>query len=72
LLEATDWHRHPEAFAPQRATPYFGLDLSRREAAVCTAWRLRSINVCRSGAKARHRHHGCGQKRQRRQGITGD
>jgi CubicO group peptidase (beta-lactamase class C family) len=24
LLEATDWHRHPEAFAPQRATPYFG------------------------------------------------
>jgi Beta-lactamase len=24
LLEATDWHRHPPAFAPQRATPYFG------------------------------------------------
>jgi CubicO group peptidase (beta-lactamase class C family) len=24
LLEATDWHRHPQAFAPQRATPYFG------------------------------------------------
>jgi CubicO group peptidase (beta-lactamase class C family) len=24
LLEATDWHRHPEAFAPRRATPYFG------------------------------------------------
>ena len=24
LLEATDWHRHPQAFAPWRATPYFG------------------------------------------------
>jgi CubicO group peptidase (beta-lactamase class C family) len=24
LLEATDWHRHPEAFAPQRATPRLG------------------------------------------------
>ena len=24
LLEATDWHRQPEAFAPRRATPYFG------------------------------------------------
>jgi CubicO group peptidase (beta-lactamase class C family) len=24
LLEATDWHRQPEAFRPQRATPYFG------------------------------------------------
>jgi CubicO group peptidase (beta-lactamase class C family) len=24
LIEATDWHRHPEAFAPRRATPYFG------------------------------------------------
>jgi len=24
LLEATDWHRHPPAFAPGRATPYFG------------------------------------------------
>jgi CubicO group peptidase (beta-lactamase class C family) len=24
LLEATDWHRQPEAFAPKRATSYFG------------------------------------------------
>ncbi|HZC37613.1 MAG TPA: serine hydrolase [Sphingomicrobium sp.] len=24
LLDATDWHRQPEAFAPRRATPYFG------------------------------------------------
>ena len=24
LLEATDWHRQPDAFKPQRATPYFG------------------------------------------------
>lgn len=24
LLEATDWHRQPEAFAPKRATPFFG------------------------------------------------
>lgn len=24
LLEATDWHKQPEAFAPRRATPYFG------------------------------------------------
>ncbi len=24
LLEATDWHQHPEAFSPQRATPWFG------------------------------------------------
>jgi CubicO group peptidase (beta-lactamase class C family) len=24
LLEATDWHRHPEAFHPKRATPFFG------------------------------------------------
>jgi len=24
LLEATDWHRHAGAFAPMRATPYFG------------------------------------------------
>lgn len=24
LLEATDWHRHPEAFAPRRATRFFG------------------------------------------------
>jgi CubicO group peptidase (beta-lactamase class C family) len=24
LLEATDWRRHPEAFQPRRATPYFG------------------------------------------------
>jgi CubicO group peptidase (beta-lactamase class C family) len=24
LLEATDWHRQPNAFAPRRATPYFG------------------------------------------------
>jgi CubicO group peptidase (beta-lactamase class C family) len=24
LLEATDWHRQPEAFAPKQAAPYFG------------------------------------------------
>lgn len=24
LLEATDWHRQPPAFAPRRATPFFG------------------------------------------------
>jgi CubicO group peptidase (beta-lactamase class C family) len=24
LLEATDWHRHPEAFRPRVATPFFG------------------------------------------------
>lgn len=24
LLEATDWHRQPEAFQPKRATPFFG------------------------------------------------
>ena len=24
LLEATDWHQHPEAFTPRRATAYFG------------------------------------------------
>jgi CubicO group peptidase (beta-lactamase class C family) len=24
LLEATDWHRQPDAFAPRQATPYFG------------------------------------------------
>jgi CubicO group peptidase (beta-lactamase class C family) len=24
LLEATDWHRQPDAFGPQRATPFFG------------------------------------------------
>jgi CubicO group peptidase (beta-lactamase class C family) len=24
LLEATDWHRQPDAFTPRRATPYFG------------------------------------------------
>lgn len=24
LLEATDWHRQPAAFAPRRATPFFG------------------------------------------------
>jgi CubicO group peptidase (beta-lactamase class C family) len=24
LLEATDWHRQPDAFAPRRATSYFG------------------------------------------------
>jgi len=24
LLEATDWKRHPDAFAPRKATPYFG------------------------------------------------
>jgi len=24
LLEATDWHRQPDAFRPGRATPYFG------------------------------------------------
>jgi len=24
LLDATDWHRHPPAFAPRKATPYFG------------------------------------------------
>ncbi|SDC20773.1 CubicO group peptidase, beta-lactamase class C family [Cupriavidus sp. YR651] len=24
LLEATDWHRFPEAFQPRKATPYFG------------------------------------------------
>jgi len=24
LLEATDWHRHPEAFRPRTATPFFG------------------------------------------------
>jgi CubicO group peptidase (beta-lactamase class C family) len=24
LLEATDWHRQPDPFAPRRATPYFG------------------------------------------------
>jgi CubicO group peptidase (beta-lactamase class C family) len=24
LLEATDWKRHPEAFAPRKATPYYG------------------------------------------------
>jgi CubicO group peptidase (beta-lactamase class C family) len=24
LLEATDWHRQPDAFKPGRATPYFG------------------------------------------------
>jgi CubicO group peptidase (beta-lactamase class C family) len=24
LLDATDWHRQPPAFAPKQATPYFG------------------------------------------------
>lgn len=24
LLDATDWHRQPDAFTPRRATPYFG------------------------------------------------
>src|SRR5258708_11468601 len=24
LLEATDWHRQPDAFTPKQATPYFG------------------------------------------------
>ena len=24
LLEATDWKRHPEAFSPRKATPYYG------------------------------------------------
>ena len=24
LLDATDWRRHPDAFAPRRATPFFG------------------------------------------------
>jgi CubicO group peptidase (beta-lactamase class C family) len=24
LLEATDWHRQPDAFGPARATPFFG------------------------------------------------
>jgi CubicO group peptidase (beta-lactamase class C family) len=24
LIEATDWRRHPEAFAPKKATPYYG------------------------------------------------
>ena len=24
LLDATDWHRQPEAFKPYKATPYFG------------------------------------------------
>jgi CubicO group peptidase (beta-lactamase class C family) len=24
LMEATDWHRQPEAFRPKRATPFFG------------------------------------------------
>ena len=24
LLDATDWHRQPEGFAPRKATPYFG------------------------------------------------
>ena len=24
LIEATDWHKHPAAFAPGRATPYWG------------------------------------------------
>ena len=24
LLDATDWHRQPAAFAPRKATPYFG------------------------------------------------
>jgi CubicO group peptidase (beta-lactamase class C family) len=24
LLESTDWHRQPDAFAPKRATPFFG------------------------------------------------
>ena len=24
LLDATDWHRQPEAFTPRKATPYFG------------------------------------------------
>jgi CubicO group peptidase (beta-lactamase class C family) len=24
VLEATDWRRHPEAFAPNKATPYYG------------------------------------------------
>jgi CubicO group peptidase (beta-lactamase class C family) len=24
LVEATDWRRHPEAFAPKKATPYYG------------------------------------------------
>ncbi len=24
LIEATDWRRHPESFAPRKATPYYG------------------------------------------------
>lgn len=24
LIEATDWHRHPDAFAPYKASPYYG------------------------------------------------
>ena len=28
LLDATDWHRQPEAFTPGKATPYFGYGYS--------------------------------------------
>jgi CubicO group peptidase (beta-lactamase class C family) len=76
LLEATDLAPTPPGIRAAASHATFRiwlsvLDLPRREAEVCTAWRLRPIDVRRSGAKARHGHHGCGQKRQRRQGVTG-
>ena len=76
LLDATDWHRQPEAFTPRKATPYFGYGYQfwlfpGREAKVCAARRLRPVDLRRSRTQAGDGDHRRGQERQRRQGALG-
>ena len=76
LLEATDWHRQPEAFAPRRkATPFFGYGYQfwlfpgeKRRFAL--ARRLRSVDLRRSRAQARDGDHRRGEERQRWKGAV--
>ena len=75
LLEATDWHRQPEAFAPRKATPFFGYGYQfwlfpgeKRRFRV--ARRLRSVDLRRSRTQARDGDHRRREERQRWKGAV--
>ena len=73
LLEATDWHRHPAAFAPRRATPFFGYGYqfwtfpARSDGLPARC--LRPVDLRRSRTQARDGDHGRRQERQRRKRV---
>ena len=71
LLEATDWHKHPAAFAPRRATKSYGYgycpDVAGGEKAIRAARGLWAGDLRRPRTQAGAGAHGRGEDRAGRQ-----